>query len=129
MLWRGVEAGLLLRHTRPLPADSSVSLEVGLISLVREDTVLIERVHRAGLRGWHLHLAAVGSIILCIGLWIRAKTVDQDEEEMLSAAPSSSGCGRRCSGSSVMHWSGGSEPRNRVVGKADRSLPSAMLRR
>ena len=41
--------------------------------------MLIERVHRAGLRGWHMHLAAVGSIILCIGLWIRAKTVDQDE--------------------------------------------------
>ena len=32
-----------------------------------------------GLRGWHLHLASLGSIGLCIGLWIRAKTVDQDE--------------------------------------------------
>ncbi len=36
-------------------------------------------LHRAGLRGWHLHVASLGSIALCIGLWIRAKTVDQDE--------------------------------------------------
>jgi hypothetical protein len=34
---------------------------------------------RAGLRGWYLHGASLGSIALCIGLWIRAKTVDQDE--------------------------------------------------
>jgi hypothetical protein len=31
------------------------------------------------LRGWHLHLASMGSVGLCIALWIRAKTVDQDE--------------------------------------------------
>ncbi|MBA3839914.1 MAG: hypothetical protein H0X55_06395 [Thermoleophilaceae bacterium] len=34
---------------------------------------------RAGVRGWYLHMASLGSIGLCIGLWIRAKTVDQDE--------------------------------------------------
>jgi hypothetical protein len=34
---------------------------------------------RAGLRGTHLHAASLGSVGLCIGLWIRAKTVDQDE--------------------------------------------------
>jgi hypothetical protein len=33
----------------------------------------------AGLRGWHLHLASLASIYLCIALWIRAKTVDQEE--------------------------------------------------
>ena len=32
-----------------------------------------------GLRGWHLHAASLGGVGLCIGLWIRAKTVDQDE--------------------------------------------------
>jgi hypothetical protein len=32
-----------------------------------------------GLRGGHLHLVSLGSVGLCIGLWIRAKTVDQDE--------------------------------------------------
>ena len=33
----------------------------------------------AGLRGDHLHAASLGSIGLCLGLWVRAKTVDQDE--------------------------------------------------
>ena len=36
-------------------------------------------VRRAGLSGLPLHAASLGSIALCIGLWIRAKTVDQDE--------------------------------------------------
>jgi hypothetical protein len=34
---------------------------------------------RAGLKSWHLHGASLGSVGLCIALWIRAKTVDQDE--------------------------------------------------
>ena len=41
--------------------------------------MLTKALHDAGLRGWHLHLASLGAIALCIGLWIRAKTVDQDE--------------------------------------------------
>ena len=41
--------------------------------------MLTRRLHRVGLRGWHLHAASLGSIGLCIALWIRAKTVDQDE--------------------------------------------------
>ena len=35
-------------------------------------------LHTQGLRGWHLHTLSMSSILLCIGLWIRAKTVDQD---------------------------------------------------
>jgi hypothetical protein len=38
-----------------------------------------ESLRRIGLRGVHLHAASAGAIGLCIGLWIRAKTVDQDE--------------------------------------------------
>ncbi len=38
-----------------------------------------KRLHQLGLRGWHCHAASLGSVGLCIGLWIRAKTVDQDE--------------------------------------------------
>lgn len=38
-----------------------------------------EALRWAGLRGPYLHAASIGSIGLCIGLWIRAKTVDQDE--------------------------------------------------
>jgi hypothetical protein len=38
-----------------------------------------ELLHRVGLRGWHLHSAAMGFIGLCLTLWIRAKTIDQDQ--------------------------------------------------
>jgi len=31
------------------------------------------------LRGWHLQAASLGSIALCITLWIRAKTIGEDE--------------------------------------------------
>ncbi|HEX6461520.1 MAG TPA: hypothetical protein VF032_21600 [Thermoleophilaceae bacterium] len=41
--------------------------------------MLITKLHGIGVRGWHLHLASMGSVGLCIALWIRAKTVDQDE--------------------------------------------------
>jgi hypothetical protein len=41
--------------------------------------MLTKTAYDAGLRGWHSHLASLGSIALCIVLWIRAKTVDQDE--------------------------------------------------
>jgi hypothetical protein len=41
--------------------------------------VFAKVLHRAGLRGWHLHVASVSSVGLCLGLWIRAKTVDQEE--------------------------------------------------
>ena len=41
---------------------------------------MITRVLKsAGLRGWHMHGSAFASIYLCIALWIRAKTVDQEE--------------------------------------------------
>jgi hypothetical protein len=41
--------------------------------------MLTRRLHRAGLRAWQMQLGSIGSIGLCIGLWIRAKTVDQAE--------------------------------------------------
>jgi hypothetical protein len=41
--------------------------------------MLTKAMHQAGLRGWHLHVVALATIQLCIALWIRAKTVDQDE--------------------------------------------------
>jgi hypothetical protein len=36
-------------------------------------------LHAAGLRSDHLHALSFGGVGLCIVLWIRAKTVDQDE--------------------------------------------------
>ena len=41
--------------------------------------MLTNALHKSGVRSWNLHLASLGSIGLCITLWIRAKTVDQDE--------------------------------------------------
>lgn len=40
--------------------------------------MLTTRLHDAGLRAWHMQSLSLGSIGLCIALWIRAKTVDQD---------------------------------------------------
>jgi hypothetical protein len=36
-------------------------------------------MRKAGVRGSHLQAASLGATGLCVGLWIRAKTVDQDE--------------------------------------------------
>ena len=41
--------------------------------------MLTKTLYAAGPRGWHFHLASLGGVGLCIALWIRAKTVDQDE--------------------------------------------------
>jgi hypothetical protein len=41
--------------------------------------VLIQKLYAFGMRGWHLHTASMASVGLCVVLWIRAKTVDQDE--------------------------------------------------
>ena len=40
---------------------------------------LISPLHELGLRAWHLQALSLSSVALCIGLWIRAKTLDQDE--------------------------------------------------
>jgi hypothetical protein len=40
--------------------------------------MLINLLYRCGLRPWALQSASLSSIALCIGLWIRAKTVDQE---------------------------------------------------
>jgi hypothetical protein len=41
--------------------------------------MIVNLLHRAGVRGSGFHALSLGSVGLCIGLWIRAKTVDQDE--------------------------------------------------
>jgi hypothetical protein len=41
--------------------------------------VLSKGLHRLGMRGWYLHLTSLATVWLCITLWIRAKTVDQEE--------------------------------------------------
>ncbi len=41
--------------------------------------MITSSLRQVGLRGWHLQGLSLGSVLLCIALWIRAKTVDQDE--------------------------------------------------
>jgi hypothetical protein len=41
--------------------------------------MLTKLLHRSHVRSTHMQVASLGSVGLCIGLWIRAKTVDQDE--------------------------------------------------
>jgi hypothetical protein len=36
-------------------------------------------VKRLPIRSTHVHATSLASVALCAGLWIRAKTVDQDE--------------------------------------------------
>ena len=41
--------------------------------------MLTNLLYRLGIRDWLLQGTSLGSIALCIALWIRAKTVDEDE--------------------------------------------------
>ncbi len=41
--------------------------------------MLTRALHRAHLRSDLMHVLSMATIVLCISLWIRAKTVDQDE--------------------------------------------------
>jgi hypothetical protein len=41
--------------------------------------MLTKRLHDSGLRSGHMQVLSLGAVGLCIALWIRAKTVDQDE--------------------------------------------------
>ena len=41
--------------------------------------MIVTPLRRVGFRGSQFHALALGSVGLCIALWIRAKTVDQDE--------------------------------------------------
>jgi len=43
--------------------------------------VLVKPLHDIGLRGRTLHILSLSSIVLCIGLWIRAKTIGEDERD------------------------------------------------
>ena len=36
-------------------------------------------LQRAGVRPIYLQSASLASVVVCLGLWLRAKTVDQDE--------------------------------------------------
>ena len=50
-----------------------------MLARKRRPLTLAAPLHRVGLRAWHLQVMSLSAVGLCIGLWIRAKTVDQDE--------------------------------------------------
>lgn len=62
------------RTIRPLPGRSAsaptIGQAVGVFNFV---------VRRTSVQGWHLYGLSLSSIALCVGLWIRAKTVGEDE--------------------------------------------------
>lgn len=41
--------------------------------------MLTRTLHRAGLRSWQMHATGLGLIGVCVSLWLRAKTVDQQQ--------------------------------------------------
>lgn len=41
--------------------------------------MVVRLLQRACVRSTHLHLASLATIGLCISLWVRAKTVDQQQ--------------------------------------------------
>jgi len=41
--------------------------------------MIVKTLRRAGARSDHFELISMGAVGLCVTLWIRAKTVDQDE--------------------------------------------------
>jgi hypothetical protein len=43
--------------------------------------MVVKALHAAGLRSSYLQAASLGSIALCLGLWVRAKTVDQEHRD------------------------------------------------
>jgi hypothetical protein len=47
--------------------------------LAPHDTFIERNLERAGIRSWHLHGVALTSVSLSLGLWVRAKTVDQEQ--------------------------------------------------
>jgi hypothetical protein len=43
--------------------------------------MLVKALHAAGLRSTHLQVGSLGAVALCLGLWVRAKTVDQEHRD------------------------------------------------
>jgi hypothetical protein len=41
--------------------------------------MFVSLLQKLGFRAWHFHFSSMGAVGLCLGLWVRAKTVDQEE--------------------------------------------------
>ncbi len=60
--------------TRSRVRQAAICARIG--QAVGMPTKLLRKV---GVRGWHLHVCSLASVALCIVLWIRAKTIGEDE--------------------------------------------------
>jgi hypothetical protein len=67
------------RHTLWLPDWSAAQNVEATQAAGSRLTMLMRKLHDAGLRDLQLQIMSVSAICLCIALWMRAKTVDQDE--------------------------------------------------
>src|SRR6185436_4326869 len=61
------------------PPDTRTPPALGAGSPGYVQAVLTSRLHSLGLRSWQLQLASLIGVAMCIMLWLRAKTLDQDE--------------------------------------------------
>ena len=43
------------------------------------EAIVTKALHRVGVKPWMLQTASMGAVSLCIGLWIQAKTYDQEQ--------------------------------------------------
>ncbi|MGI8308249.1 hypothetical protein [Saccharopolyspora hattusasensis] len=43
--------------------------------------MVVRALHQVGLRSTHLQVLSLGSVLLCLGLWVRAKTVDEEQRD------------------------------------------------
>lgn len=41
--------------------------------------MIAKLMHSAGLRAVHMHIGGMAAIVLCIGLWARAQSMEHDE--------------------------------------------------
>jgi hypothetical protein len=80
------------------PSSTRPLYVTALRGIANPRRMLTNALSKLGLRSWHIHAGALGSIYLCIGLWIRAKTVDQEERGNAERRALFVGCGRPCSG-------------------------------
>jgi hypothetical protein len=74
----------LLRRLAPRAGERNSRLHVPLRNWGNDGAVPGRLLYRAGLRGWHLHLLSLVFVVYCLGLWIRAKTVDQAQRGVTS---------------------------------------------
>jgi hypothetical protein len=58
---------------------SGVATLLSVLTHNKGQPMLTKLLHQVGVRAWAMQLVSMSAVGLCVALWIRAKTVDQDE--------------------------------------------------